>query len=151
QSRGARAGGDLYARNEIDPIKATHHLLLAAKAADRAHTKSEARSASLAARIQSSALLATFVHDAEVKIADFTLGGSTIVTLISDGIGRLWKATDGKLIGEPMTHGAAVRGARFSTDSQRVLVWGYDNIARLWNATDGKSVGRSMKHEKQGF
>jgi hypothetical protein len=63
----------------------------------------------------------------------------------SDGMIRLWRASDGMPVAE-MEHkeGRGVRrgvqGATFNHDESRILSWGSDGTVRLWQASDGKLV-----------
>jgi len=82
----------------------------------------------------------------------FSVDGQRILTWGSeDNTARLWSASDGKPVGEPMKHASLVFGGRFSPDSRRILTWGDDRTARLWSASDGKAMGEPMKHEAGSF
>jgi dipeptidyl aminopeptidase/acylaminoacyl peptidase len=63
-----------------------------------------------------------------------------------DKTARLWDATTGKTLGEPMKHGGGVYSAHFSPDGQRVVTTCEDGMARLWDAKTGKPLGEPMKH-----
>ena len=56
------------------------------------------------------------------------------MTASEDNTARLWDATNGKALGEPMRHGDKVTSAQFSPDGQRVVTVSYDKTARLWDA-----------------
>jgi WD40 repeat protein len=45
---------------------------------------------------------------------------------------RLWDATSGKPVGEPIKHENFVISAQFSPDGQRVVTASLDQNARLW-------------------
>ena len=60
--------------------------------------------------------------------------GQRVVTASEDNTARLWDATNGKALGEPMRHGDKVTSAQFSPDGQRVVTVSYDKTARLWDA-----------------
>ena len=82
-----------------------------------------------------------------VLSAQFSPDGQRVVTASSDNTARLWDATSGKPIGEPMKHENGVMSAQFSPDGQRVVTASGDKTARLWDATSGKPIGEPMKHE----
>ena len=67
--------------------------------------------------------------------------GQQVVTALGDGTARLWDATTGKLLGEPMRHKSLVWSAQFSPDGQPVVTASSDQTARLWDATTGKPLG----------
>src|SRR5262249_44118614 len=85
-------------------------------------------------------------HGARV-LAQFSPDGQRVVTASWDKTARLWDATSGKPIGEPMKHEAWVNSAQFSPDGQRVLTASEDRTARLWEATNAKPLGEPMKHK----
>src|SRR6266513_4579372 len=58
-------------------------------------------------------------HDGEVNSAQFSPDGQRVVTVSEDKTVRLWDATSGKPIGEPMKHEGAVQ-SRWSTGSDYV-------------------------------
>ena len=56
------------------------------------------------------------------------------MTASDDNTARLWDATSGKPIAEPMKHRALVNSEQFSPDGQRVVTASRDKTARLWDA-----------------
>jgi dipeptidyl aminopeptidase/acylaminoacyl peptidase len=70
-----------------------------------------------------------------------------VVTASWDKTTRLWDASSGKPIGQPMKHEEGVYSAQFSPDGQRVVTASEDETARLWDTACGKPIGVSMKHE----
>src|SRR6266480_3175977 len=72
-------------------------------------------------------------HESSVNSAQFSPDGQQVVTASDDKTARLWDASSGKPIGEPMKHDTTVYSAQFSPDGQRVVTAsGYG--ARLWDA-----------------
>jgi WD40 repeat protein len=85
-------------------------------------------------------------HGSAVITGQFSPDGQRLITVLENDTVRLWNATRGKSLGEPMKHGDRVSSARFSPDGQRVLTASLDGTARLWDAGTGKSLGEPMKH-----
>src|SRR4029453_13472537 len=85
-------------------------------------------------------------HHALVTSAQFSSDGQRVVTASGDKTARLWDATTGKAMGEPMKHEDIVTSAQFSPDGKRVVTISRDKTA-LWDATSGKAIGQPMKHE----
>ena len=73
-------------------------------------------------------------HEDGVISAQFSPDGQRVVTASRDKTARLWDATSGKPIGEPMKHEGGVFSAQFSPDGQRVVTASWDKTARLWDA-----------------
>ena len=71
------------------------------------------------------------------------------MTASGDETARLWDATSGKPIGEPMKHERHFFLAQFSPDRQRVVTASDDKTAQLWDAARGKPIGEPMKHENE--
>ena len=78
-------------------------------------------------------------HDSTVSGAVFNQDETRILTWSDDGTARLWDASDGSSIGQPMKHDSFVNGAVFNKDETRILTWSEDGTARLWDASDGSS------------
>jgi len=60
---------------------------------------------------------------------------------------RLWRASTGEPIGEPLTHRWGVAAVAFSRNGQRVLTGGEDHTAQVWDATTGERVGGILQHQ----
>ena len=60
-------------------------------------------------------------HEGIVNSAQFSPDGERIVTASADKTARLWNATTGKPVAEPMKHESVVNSAQFSPDNQRVV------------------------------
>jgi hypothetical protein len=82
-----------------------------------------------------------------VNSAQFSPDGQRVVTASADKTARLWDATSGKAIGEPMKHEDVVNSAQFSPDGQRVVTVLEDKTALLWDAASGKPIGEPMRHK----
>ena len=54
---------------------------------------------------------------------------------------RLWDASTGAAIGEPMRHEDIVLGALYSPDGKRILSWSKDKTLRLWDASRARRSG----------
>jgi dipeptidyl aminopeptidase/acylaminoacyl peptidase len=81
----------------------------------------------------------------QVVSARFSPNGKQVLTASWDWTARLWDATTGKSLGEPMIHTDHVTSARFSPDGQRVLTASWDRTAQLWDAATGKALLDSDK------
>jgi hypothetical protein len=92
----------------------------------------------------------------------WNVGGATyspdkqrILTSSDDGTARLWNASDGHPVGQPMEHEhelggeKKVGGAIYSPDKRRIVTWCEDGTVRFWKANDGKTVGKPVA--KRGY
>jgi WD40 repeat protein len=86
-------------------------------------------------------------QEAAIYTAVFSPDGRCILTAGADKTARLWNATTGAQIGEPMRHEDAVVEAVFSPDGARIATASKDRTARLWDAATLKPVGQPMRHE----
>jgi len=86
-------------------------------------------------------------QEAKVHVAVFSPDGRRILTASSDKTARLWDATTGAPIGEPMRHEDEVVDAAFSPDGTRIVTASKDRTARLWDAATLKPIGQLMRHE----
>jgi WD40 repeat protein len=82
-----------------------------------------------------------------ISSAQFSPDGQRVVTASTDNTARVWDASSGKPIGEPMKHELPVNSAQFNMDGRRVVTASNDKTARVWDASSGKPVGEPMKHE----
>ena len=87
-------------------------------------------------------------HNDSVSGVLFIKAETRILTWSADGTARLWNASDGSPIGQPMKHDSAVNGAAYNQDETRILTWSEDGTARLWDASDGSPIGQPMKHDR---
>jgi len=86
-------------------------------------------------------------QEAAIYTAVFSPDGRRILTASADKTARLWDATTGAEVGDPMRHDNAVVDAAFSPDGARIATASKDRTARLWDATTLKPVGEPMRHE----
>jgi WD40 repeat protein len=56
-----------------------------------------------------------------------------VITGSWDGKARLWDASTGQPIGQPLTHQGAVSAVAFSRDGTTVITGSWDGKARLWD------------------
>jgi WD40 repeat protein/serine/threonine protein kinase/Tfp pilus assembly protein PilF len=76
----------------------------------------------------------------------FSPDGKVLATWGSDRVVRLWDATTGAPVGEPLRPEGFVSRAAFSPDGQIILAIS-DKTVRLWERTTGKPLGRPLQHE----
>jgi WD40 repeat protein len=86
-------------------------------------------------------------QEAKIHVAVLSPDGRRILTASADKTARLWDATTGMQIGEPMRHEDEVVDAAFSPDGARIATASRDRTARLWDATTLKPVGQPMRHD----
>ena len=86
-------------------------------------------------------------QEAKVHVAAFSPDGRRILTASADKTVRVWNATTGAPIGEPMRHEDEVVDAAFSPDGGRIATASKDRTARLWDAATFKPIGEPMRHE----
>jgi hypothetical protein len=87
-------------------------------------------------------------RSAAIYTAVFSPDGRRILTASADKTARLWDATTGAQIGDPMRHEDEVVDAAFSPDGPRIATASKDRTARLWDAATLKPVGQPMRHEQ---
>ncbi|KAH8817863.1 hypothetical protein DL96DRAFT_1820589 [Flagelloscypha sp. PMI_526] len=85
-------------------------------------------------------------HSSPVRSAAFSPDGQYIVSGSDDTALRLWDATTGAIIGEPLRgHSSPVNSAAFSPDGQRIVSGSDDKTARLWDAKTGAPIGEPLR------
>ncbi len=73
--------------------------------------------------------------------AHFSPDGALVVVASRDGVGRVVRVADGKLVARLKGHKASLTSARFSPDGKLVATASHDNTARIFKATGkGKKV-----------
>lgn len=85
-------------------------------------------------------------HRAGVQGVSFSPDGRTVVSGAVDGTVRLWDASTGEPIGEPMRHGRNVIYVVFDPRGRLVASGGVDRTVRLWDTTTQRQVGPSLEH-----
>jgi len=86
-------------------------------------------------------------HADRVVFARFSPDGQRIATASADAA-RLWDATTGQPLAEPLKHDGPVYSAQFSRDGKRILTASADHTARVWDAQTGLEVMK-LRHEDE--
>ena len=60
---------------------------------------------------------------------------------------RLWDATTGHPIGEPLRHDNSVMSVAFSPDGRRIASGSCDKTVRLWDVATGHPIGEPLRHD----
>jgi WD40 repeat protein len=89
-------------------------------------------------------------HTTAVYSVVFSPNGKKIVSASGDKTLRLWNASNGKPIGQPIVgHVDAVYSVAFSPDGKKIVSASWDNTLRLWNANNrqqiDKTIGQPLK------
>ena len=87
-----------------------------------------------------------FAIDEKVYAVAFSPDGKMILTGGTNRTARLWDATNGEPIGEPMRHTDFVVAVAFSPDGKAVLTGSQNYTAQLWETATGKPVGPPLAH-----
>jgi len=88
-------------------------------------------------------LRAVLEHQGPVNDVACNPDGSRILTGSSDRTARLWNASTGEPIGQPLQHEDSVRVVKFNVDGSQILTGTDNGTARLWSA-DGKPLGEPV-------
>jgi hypothetical protein len=79
------------------------------------------------------AMKGLIVHDGEVLAVAFSRDGDTLASASDDGKVRLWDATDGQQIGDPLTgHDGGVIAVAYSPDGDTLASVSFSGTVRLW-------------------
>jgi WD40 repeat protein len=74
-------------------------------------------------------------QNSEVRFAGFSPQGTEVVTGSSDGVARVWDASDGSELFDLAGHTSLVTWADYSPNGTRIATASWDGTARLWDAT----------------
>jgi WD40 repeat protein len=77
--------------------------------------------------------------------AAFSADGGRIVSAGQDGTVRLWDASSGQAIGQPLKGHQGGVSAEFSADGSWIVSAGSDGTVRLWDAKSGQAIGQPLK------
>ncbi|NEQ19179.1 MAG: hypothetical protein F6K28_04675 [Microcoleus sp. SIO2G3] len=84
-------------------------------------------------------------HTNGVNSVAFSPNGEKIVTGSNDQTVRLWDASTGKPIGQPLIgHTNGVNSVAFSPDGEKIVSSSDDKTVRLWDASTGKPIGQPL-------
>jgi WD40 repeat protein len=75
-------------------------------------------------------------HSQGVRVVAFGPDGRTVLTGSFDGTARVWDATTGKPLGEPMVHQGLVRRVGYASGGKTVVTASFDHTARLWKTPE---------------
>ena len=82
-----------------------------------------------------------------VSSVTYSPDGTRIATGSADSTVRLWDATTGQQVGQPLRHDDSVTSVAFSPDGTRIASGGDDTTVRLWNAATGEQIGQPMRQD----
>ena len=86
-------------------------------------------------------------HDGKywgMKVVAFSPDGTKVAT--ASGLSaRLWEASTGRPLGEPLLHKAVVDEVVFSRDGTKIATTSEDQTVRLWDATTGRPLGEPFE------
>ena len=84
-------------------------------------------------------------HDDTVSSVAFSPDGTRIASSGADWTIRLWDATTGQPIGQPMSeHTEWVSSVAFSPDGTRIVSGSLDKTIRQWDVATGQPIGQPM-------
>jgi hypothetical protein len=92
-------------------------------------------------------LQAIFSHGARVLSVAFSPDSTTVITGGVDNTARLWDASTGRQLGQPLTHEGAVSAVAYSPDGKTILTGCADRTARLWDVSMGRPIGPPLTHQ----
>jgi WD40 repeat protein len=85
-------------------------------------------------------------HYSYVAWAEFSPDGRLVLTASSDATARLWDATTGEPLSEPLRHDGGIATARFSRDGACIVTASYDFTARAWDTETGLPFTEPLAH-----
>jgi WD40 repeat protein len=86
------------------------------------------------------------LHERGVNRAHFSPDGKWVLTSSLDGTARVWDASTGDPVSQPMRHKGKLADAEFSPDGRSVLTGSKDGVARLWDARTGYPLSEPLQH-----
>jgi len=86
----------------------------------------------------------SFVADSNVLSVAFSPDGARLL-VAGDSAARIFDATTGKPVGEPLRQAGLVWSAAFSPDGRRIATVASDGTAQLWDASTG-APGPALRH-----
>jgi len=72
-------------------------------------------------------------HRTKVTVADFSPDGTRVLTGSMDGLVRLWDASSGYPLSEPLHNGGRINAIEFSPDGRRFLSLADKGALRIWD------------------
>eukprot|EP00035_Acanthoeca_spectabilis_P038143 m.50429 g.50429 ORF g.50429 m.50429 type:complete len:175 (+) comp9012_c0_seq1:173-697(+) len=86
-------------------------------------------------------IIHTFVGHTDACVsADFTVGGSKLVSGSWDGTVRLWETTSGELSNTLVGHDGKVTSVAFSDSGEWLVSGGMDETVRIWATATGDLI-----------
>src|SRR5689334_12083820 len=95
---------------------------------------------SLQALAQLPKLVVPIGHTFPISCADYSPDGKYIVTGCGDGIAKLWRVADEKLLCDMEGHETSIELVSFSPDGKKIVTASEDNTFRIWDANTGKTI-----------
>jgi WD40 repeat protein len=86
------------------------------------------------------------LHEGAVSGAHFSPDGKWMLTFSLDGTARVWDASNGEPVSQPMRHKDRLANAVFSPDGRSVFTGSQDGVARLWDARTGYPLSEPLQH-----
>ena len=81
-----------------------------------------------------------------ILVAAFSPDGKRLVTGGKDLTARLWDATNGEPIGEPLLHDDEVRAVTFGSDGKTILTSTWYNVY-IWEVAHSRQLGFELQHQ----
>ncbi len=121
----------------LDPLRATHHFLRAAQAAQRAGHKSRVTSCLIAASYTAGARDRYLIHP--VKAAVFSSDSTRLLTFNNGPEAWLWDPEQSEPL-QTFQHQKEILAAKFNNKGTRVLTYSLDGTACLWKIGQKKPL-----------